>query len=127
MTDRIDPGPGWRLLRAGEVKPRGYEYKSSVLGWAKGAGVGDRVLADGFPCRVRIAPIATKAIATRATVRTAFDGGTTITRTMRNDEGLSEREMMDVSEVFFDKVEAIRNRTSVPKYIMLEIQREGEP
>jgi hypothetical protein len=35
--------------------------------------------------------------------------------------------MIDASEVFFDKVEAIRNRTSIPKYIMLEIQREGEP
>lgn len=26
MIDRIDPGPGWRLLKAGERKPRGYEY-----------------------------------------------------------------------------------------------------
>ena len=26
MSDRIDPGPGWRLLKAGEVKPQGCEY-----------------------------------------------------------------------------------------------------
>ena len=56
MTDRIDPGPGWRLLEAGERKPRGYEYKNPVFGWTKGDGVGRRASADGFPCRVRITP-----------------------------------------------------------------------
>ena len=26
MSDRIDPGPGWRLLNVGEVRPAGYEF-----------------------------------------------------------------------------------------------------
>ena len=127
MTDRIDPGPGWRLLSPKEIVKHGDER------WAHGEWVLSLNAGLKQSCgfvyrrRRRTAPRTTKAIATRATLKTAYDGGTTITRTMRNDEGLSEREMIDASEVFFDKVEAIRNRTSIPKYIMLEIQREGEP
>ena len=126
MSDRIDPGPGWRLLDPKEIIKFGDERR--LFGkWVESLNAGMRQVC-GFAYRRRIsAPRTTKAIATRATLKTAYDGGTTITRTMRNDEGLSEREMIDASEVFFDKVEAIRNRTSIPKYIMLEIQREGEP
>ena len=39
MPDRIDPGPGWRMLKAGEVKPRvfvsaKYDIVAVVLGAA---------------------------------------------------------------------------------------------
>lgn len=78
MSDRVDPGPGWRLLKVGGRKPRGYEYKNPVFGWIKGDGVGRRALAGGFPCRIRIASRTTKAIATRATVRAAFLDGAMI-------------------------------------------------
>ena len=122
MTDRIDPGPGWRLLKPGEVKPQGYEYKSLTFGWSKGEGVGQRVLADGLTCRVRIAPRATKAIATRATVRVVATDGE-VERSIRCDSGLSIRQMHAAIASFDGAVDALRNRTSVPKYIMLEIQR----
>ena len=124
MSDRIDPGPGWRLLKPGEVKPQGYEYKSLTFGWTKGDGVGNHVLVDGLPCRVRIAPRAIKGIATRATVRVvAADGEAE--RSMRCDSGLSIRQMYSAIASFDSAVDALRNRTSVPKYIMLEIQRGG--
>ena len=44
------------MLKPGEVKPQGYEYKSPNFGWIKGEGVGDVVIAYGFPCRVRAIP-----------------------------------------------------------------------
>ena len=121
MTDRIDPGPGWRLLEAGEEKPRGYEYKSLTYGWVKGDGVGQRALANGLPCRVRIPPRTTKAIATRATITMAFRDGRTTSRTERNDSGLLEKQMADTIHIW--------GAASLigAKYIMLEIQREGEP
>ena len=121
MTDRINPGPGWRLLKAGEKKPRGYEYKNPVFGWIKGDGVGRRASADGFPCRIRITPRTTKAIATRATVRAAFRDGRIVTRMERNDSGLSEKEMRATIETW-----NLAPLIGV-KYVMLEIQREGEP
>ena len=121
--ERIHPGPGWRLLKPGEVKPQGYEYKSPNFGWIKGEGVGDVVIAYGFPCRVRITiPHATKAIATRATVRVVAADGE-VERSIRCDSGLSIRQMHAAIASFDGAVDALRNRTSVPKYIMLEIQR----
>ena len=125
MTDRIDPGPGWRLLRAGERKPRGYEYKSPVFGWTKGDGVGRRASADGFPCRIRITPRTTKSIATRATVRAAFPDGAMISDSIACESGLSG-EMMQFSADRWE-LSKIHLQTSGAKYIMLEIQREGEP
>ncbi|NLH79156.1 MAG: hypothetical protein GX465_19230 [Acidobacteria bacterium] len=125
MSDRIDPGPGWRLLEAGEVKPRGYEYKSPILGWIEGSGVGTVAIADGFPCRVRAAPRTTKAIATRATVRAVFPDGATIADSIACESGLSV-EMMQF-EVDRWALSKIHLPESGAKYIMLEIQREGEP
>lgn len=125
MTDRIDPGPGWRLLKVGEKKPRGYEYKSPVFGWTKGDGVGRRASADGFPCRIRITPRTTKSIATRATVRAAFPDGAMIADSIARESGLSG-EMMQFSADRWE-LSKIHLQASGAKYIMLEIQREGEP
>ena len=121
MGDRIDPGPGWRLLDAGERKPEGYEYKSLIWGWTKGDGVGGIVRADGLPCRVRIATTV-KGLATRATVRVVTNDGTA-ERSMRCDSGLSVGQMYAAIASFDFAVDALRNRISSPKYIMLEIQR----
>ena len=125
MTDRIDPGPGWRMLKVGERKPRGYEYKSPVFGWTKGDGVGRRASADGFPCRIRITPRTTKAIATRATVRATFPDGAMISDSIACESGLSG-EMMQFSADRWE-LSKIHLQASGAKYIMLEIQREGEP
>ena len=125
MFDRINPGPGWRLLKVGERKPRGYEYKSPVFGWIKGDGVGRRASADGFPCRIRITPRTTKAIATRATVRAAFPDGAMISDSIACESGLSG-EMMQFSADHWE-LSKIHLQTSGAKYVMLEIQREGEP
>lgn len=125
MTDRIDPGPGWRLLKVGERKPRGYEYKSPVFGWTKGDGVGQRASADGFPCRIRITPRTTKAIATRATVRAVFRDGAVTDDSMTCGNGLSEQ-MMHYAIRRWTVVQGAAKAQGA-KYIMLEIQREGEP
>ena len=125
MPDRIDPGPGWRLLKVGEAKPQGYEYKSSILGWIEGVAVGQRVRADGFPCRVRVAPRAIKAIATRATVRAVFPDGAMISDSIACETGLSVEMMQFESDRW--EMSKIHLPTSGAKYIMLEIQREGEP
>jgi len=125
MTDRIDPGPGWRLLKAGEVRPRGYEYKSLSLGWTKGEAVGQRMMAHGLPCRVRTAPTTTKAIATRATVRSVFPDGSVASHSIECKTGLSP-EMMAFASVRWEAASRCLPESSA-KYIMLEIQREGEP
>lgn len=125
MTDRIDPGPGWRLLKAGEKKPRGYEYKNPVFGWTKGDGVGRRASADGFPCRIRITLRTTKSIATRATVRIAFTD-CVVDRVVSSPGGLGRENMDAMVAHFADRVKAYQG-TGIVKYIMLEIQREGEP
>lgn len=121
MNDRIDPGPGWRLLKAGEVKPRGYEYKSFTLGWLEGTGVGMRMLANGLPCRVRVAPLATKAIATRATVICATPDGARTESVISRKSGLTEYDCERIGRAWENM------QASPAKYIMLEIQREGEP
>ena len=117
MTDRIDPGPGWRLLKVGEAKPQGYEYKSFTLGWIKGEAVGQRVRADGLPCRVRVAPRAVKGIATRATVRVVMRDGRVVSRTERNDCGLGPTEFKGTMDAW--RLAPLYKA----KYIMLEIQR----
>ena len=123
MTDRIDPGQGWRLLKPGEVKPQGYEYKSPNYGWIKGEGVGNKVLVDGFPCRVRAHQRTIKGIATRATVRSVFAGGIATESTIRSDVGLSLSQMEKVAETYEKQVSDLRNRFAMPEYIMFEIQR----
>ena len=110
------------MLKAGEMKPRGYEYKSVICGWIEGEAVGQRVRADGLPCRVRAAARATKAIATRATVRIVVDDGI-VERTIRCDSGLSAGQLEAAVGLFTERVKALRGRTAIPKYIMLEIQR----
>ena len=123
MTDRIDPGPGWRLLEEGERKPGGYQSISVDGFWRKGSSVGEVFRqAESVPCRVRVyREGTTKAIATRATVRAAFRNGRIATRMERNDSGLGEKEMRATIETW-DLAPLIG-----VKYIMLEIQREGEP
>ena len=123
MTDRIDPGQGWRLLKPGEVKPQGYEYKSPNFGWTKGNGVGQRALADGFPCRVRTPQRTIKGIATRATVRTVFAGQIATESTIRSDVGLSLSQMEKATEAYEKRLSDLRNRFAMPEYIMFEIQR----
>ena len=68
--DRIDPGPGWRLLKAGERKPEGYEWRNIFERCITGVNIGEKLVPGMDPCRVRIpAPSSVKGIATRATVR----------------------------------------------------------
>ena len=111
------------MLKAGEMKPRGYEYKSVICGWIEGKAVGQRVRADGLPCRVRVAPRAIKAIATRATVRAVSVNGAAWVAVVRNDSGLKPSHMEFARAIFDKAVDDARNRSRVPKYIMLEIQR----
>lgn len=123
MTDRIDPGPGWRLLKPGEVKPKGYEYKSPNFGWIKGDGVGNHVRVDGFLCRVRAPQSTIKGIATRATVRSVFAGGIATESTIRSDVGLSLSQMEKATEAYEKRLFDLRNKFAMPEYIMFEIQR----
>ena len=125
MTDRIDPGPGWRLLKEGERKPEGYQSISVDGFWRKGSCVGEVFRqAESIPCRVRVYREGiTKAIATRATVRVVSSNGTA-ERSIRCDSGLSVGQMYAAIASFDGAVDALRNRTSVPKYIMFEIQRD---
>ena len=125
MTDRIDPGPGWRLLDRGEIRRPSDESMVSMdcLGqktwmnckWSAGQTVGREFV------RRRITSRTTKAIATRATITMAFRDGRTISRTERSDLGLLEKQMADTMHIW-DAAPLIG-----VKYIMLEIQREGEP
>ena len=124
MTDRIDPGPGWRLLEAGEIVEEGDERRVTG-GWAKTHNAGLPQSAY-FVYRRRItAPRATKAIATRATVRAVFPDGATIADSIACESGLSMKMMQ--FEVDRWALSKIHLQTSGAKYIMLEIQREGEP
>ena len=129
MTDRIDPGPGWRLLDRGEIREPSDESMVSMdcLGqktwmnckWSAGQTVGREFV------RRRTAPRTTKAIATRATVRAAFPDGAMIADSIACESGLSG-EMMQFSADRWE-LSKIHLQASGAKYIMLEIQREGEP
>ena len=120
MTDRIDPGLGWRLLEEGEIRERGDEFFHD--GWRPTVMAGEPMPGNGFLTRRRTAPRTTKAIATRATVRVVSSDGTA-ERSIRRDSGLSVGQMYTAIASFDGAVDALRNRTSVPKYIMFEIQR----
>ena len=123
MTDRIDPGPGWRLLGPKEIVKHGDER------WVHGEWV--LSLNDGLKqaphtaYRRRTATRTTKSIATRATVRAAFPDGAMIADSIACESGLSG-EMMQFSADRWE-LSKIHLQTSGAKYIMLEIQREGEP
>lgn len=123
MTDRIDPGPGWRLLEVGEIRERGDEFFRN--GWRPTAMAGEPLTKNGFFTRRRTAPRTTKAIATRATVRAVFPDGATTADSIACESGLSI-EMMQF-EVDRWALSKIHLPESGAKYIMLEIQREGEP
>jgi hypothetical protein len=86
--------------------------------WSAGQTVGREFV------RRRIAPRTTKAIATRATVRIAF-ADCVIDRTVSQTGGLSEDNMDVIATHFVDRTKAYQGQ-GVAKYIMLEIQREGE-
>lgn len=121
---QIDPGPGWRLLEVGEIRERGDEFFRN--GWRPTVMAGEPLTKNGFFTRRRTAPRTTKAIATRATVRVVATDGMA-ERSVRCDSGLSVGQMYAAIASFDGAVDALRNRTAIPKYIMLEIQREGEP
>ena len=124
MTDRIDPGPGWRLLEAGEIVKEGDECRDSGK-WVKSYNYGLPQY-DALVYRRRLAsPRATKAIATRATVRATFPDGAMIADSIACESGLSG-EMMQFSADHWE-LSKIHLQASGAKYIMLEIQREGEP
>lgn len=123
MTDRIDPGPGWRLLEVGEIKRAGDEYFFEE--WKPTERAGDKM--DGSSCPVRrrvLPPDAIKAIATRATVRGELPGGAIAAHSVERKAGLTPEQMAFASEQW-----ELANKClpeSGAKYIMLEIQREGE-
>lgn len=124
MTDRIDPGPGWRLLKMGEVKIVGDQYRDGRR-WVVTKRAGDKIGAASLPVRRRTAPRTTKAIATRATVRIAFTD-CVVDRVVSSPGGLGRENMDAMVAHFADRAKAYQG-TGIAKYIMLEIQREGEP
>lgn len=125
MSDRVDPGPGWRLLEEGERKPGGYQSLSVDGFWWNGSCVGEVFCqAESVPCRVRVyREGTTKAIATRATVRSVFAGGIATESTIRSDVGLSLNQMEKATEAYEKRLFDLRNKSAMPEYIMLEIQR----
>ena len=123
MTDRIDPGPGWRLLKPKEIVKEGDERRDSG-GWVKSSNAG-LPQSPWSAYRRRTAPRTTKAIATRATVRIAFTD-CVVDRTISQPGGLRTDSMDAIATHFADRAKAYQG-AGVAKYIMLEIQREGEP
>lgn len=122
MTDRIDPGPGWRLLEIGEIRPAGYQYLSPEGFWSDGSMVGVIVYTSGGVCRVRVyRKGTTKSIATQATVICATPDGVREERTISRKSGLTEYDCERIGRAWENA------QASPAKYIMLEIQREGEP
>ena len=123
MTDRIDPGPGWRLLEPKEIVKDGDEFFfDGKWRWSGNVGL-EQDKASRY--RRRITPRTTKAIAIRSTVRAAFPDGAIIADSIACESGLS-REMMQF-ELDRWELSKAHLRGSGAKYIMLEIQREGEP
>lgn len=128
MSDRIDPGPGWRLLGKEPIIERGDQFSIDGKSWHSSllptGAIGSKELV--YRRRVRITEPRTartiKGIATRATVRVVAADGE-VERSIRCDSGLSVDQMYSAIASFDGAVDALRNRTSVPKYIMLEIQR----
>lgn len=126
MTDRIDPGPGWRLLvPLVDKQILGDQYLSNgewnpvtMESWCV-------IQRSWEPRRRRIPGYVEKAIATRATVRAEFPDGAMISDSIACESGLSG-EMMQFSADHWE-LSKIHLQASGAKYIMLEIQREGEP
>ena len=127
MIDRIDPGPGWRLLERDEIRRPSDESMVSMncLGqkiwlnckWSAGQTAGCEFV------RRRITTRTTKAIATRATVICGTPDGARTINAISRESGLTERDCERIC-----RARAWENmQVSTAKYIMLEIQREGEP
>lgn len=125
MSDRIDPGPGWRLLEPKEIVKHGDERRVSGE-WFKSFNAGSPQSAS-FVYRRRLTLRTTKAIATRATVRASFPDGAMISDSIACESGLS----MEMMGFFMDRWSSakaqISTQVSPARYITLEIQREGEP
>ena len=125
MPERIDPGPGWRLLNVGEVRPAGYEFWDGRE-WIIGNVVGEIVQTSLVFLRARATePLTIKSIATRATVKAAFPDGAMTSDSIACKTGLSGEMMQYVSDRW--NLASKHLPTSGARYIMLEIQREGEP
>ena len=123
MNDRIDPGPGWRLLEVDEI--RDISDESYVIGeWKPTIFSELRVFPNSSPTRRRINRYK-KAIATRATVRCAFPDGEVLSDSIACKTGLSGEMMQYVSDRW--NLASKHLPTSGARYIMLEIHREGEP
>ena len=120
--DRIDPGPGWRLLEVGERRPDKYQTRIKSR-WVAGVMPGIAVESFHHPCRVRTAPRTIKGIATRATVRAVSVNGSVWETVVRNDSGLQPSHMEYARAIFDKAVDDARNGFRIPKYIMFEIQR----
>ena len=89
MPERIDPGPGWRLLNVGEVRPAGYEFWDGRE-WIIGNVVGEIVTTSLVFLRARATePFTIKSIATRATVKAAFPDGAITSDSIACKTGLS--------------------------------------
>ena len=121
MTDRIDPGLGWRLLDPKEIVKRGDERWAHGE-WVLSLNAGLRqVFGFVYRRRRRTAPRTTKAIATQATVICATPDGVRDERTISRKSGLTECDCERIRRAWENA------QASPAKYIMLEIQREGEP
>lgn len=120
MTDRIDPGLGWRLLKMGEVKIVGDQYRDGRR-WVVTKRAGDKIGAASLPVRRRTAPRTIKGIATRATVICGTPDDARTTNMIRRESGLTEYDCERIRRAWDNM------QVSTAKYIMLEIQREGEP
>lgn len=124
MTDRIDPGPGWRLLGPKAIVKHGDECWTHGE-WVPSVNAGLKQSCGLVYRRRAKSPRTTKAIATRATVRATFPDGAMTAASIACESGLSG-EMMQFSADRWE-LSKIHLQTSGAKYIMLEIQREGEP
>lgn len=128
MSDRIDPGPGWRLLvPLVDEQILGDQYLSDGEWHPVTAASWCLVQRFWEPRRRRIPGYAEKAIATRVTVRASFPDGAMISDSIACESGLS----MEMMGFFMDRWSSakaqISTQVSPARYIMLEIQREGEP
>lgn len=120
MTDRIDPGPGWRLLEAEEIVKDGDEFLLCGT-WKTSENAGT---SQCSACRYRRRipePYTIKAIATQATVICATPDGARTESTISRKSGLTEYDCERIGRAWENM------QASPAKYIMLEIQREGEP
>lgn len=124
MTDRVDPGPGWRLLGPKEIVKHGDERWTHGE-WVPSVNAGLKQSCGLVYRRRAKSPRTTKAIATRATVRAAFLDGAVTDDVMTCDSGLSGP-MMNYAMRRWEVVQRAA-KIQGAKYIMLEIQREGEP